>query len=96
MQKTIEVIHHAIYDGNKGGLGIMLRHKRGDSFIEIATSYCSLNDQYSKKIAVARLKYCFGEEKVIQFPMLDRDMRFNMTHRDLRNLLNHVIGIPQV
>lgn len=96
MQKTIEVIHHVMYEGNKGGLGIMLRHTRGNSFIEIATSYCSLNDQYSKKIAVARLKYCFDEDKVIQFPMLDRHLRFNMTHRDLRNLLNLVIGIPQV
>jgi len=95
MQTTIEVIHHAIYDGNKGGLGVMLRHKRGDSFIEVATSYCSLDDQYSKKVAVARMRHCFDEHMIIQLP-LDRQLRFNMTHRVLRNILNSFIGIPLV
>jgi hypothetical protein len=91
MQKTIEIIHHIIYDNNKGGLGLMVRHTQGNSFIELATSYCSLDDQYSKKIAVARLQHCFDEGMFIQLPMLIPGLRSKMTHRDLRDILNVAI-----
>lgn len=93
--QTIEIIHHEIFN-KKGGLGIMVRHTRGDSFVEIATSYCSVDDQYSKKVAVARLKHSFSEGLVIQFPVLIRQLRFNMTHKDLRNILMNSLYITQV
>lgn len=34
---------------NMGGVCIAFRHKRGDSFIEMATANCSMNDMYNRK-----------------------------------------------
>jgi hypothetical protein len=83
----INIIHHVTVPTNKGGLGIMATHSKGDSFVKIATSHCSVNDQYNKKIACTILEANMQAERYIKIPLPFKLNRHKISHRDLRNMV---------
>lgn len=92
-ERQIEIYSHYFNDtdyGNesvkKGGLGVLMVHRNGDSFVTVATSVCSKNDTYSKKIANANLRKSFEEGKVIKLPLPSCFDRKNVNYGDIRRV----------
>lgn len=87
MKKKVEVIHHITGQNNFGGCAVLATHYDGDSFVRITTEPCSVDDQYSKKIANAALRSNYERGQFIRIPIM---FRRDVTHREVRDL---VIGM---
>lgn len=81
-----EIIHHIIGKNQKGGMGILAQHQPGDSFVTLTTEPCSMQDQYSKKTAVALLRMNMENGCSIRVP-INPDARRKVTHRLLRDFV---------
>lgn len=87
--KKVEVIHHITGENNFGGCAIMALHTDGDSFLRIVTEPCSVNDQYSKKIANQQLRKNYAEGRFIRVPI---KYRRDITHREVRDIVIDMFG----
>lgn len=90
-KKITEIIHHFMGPNNRGGLGVMATHTEGDSFIVVSTAICSVNDQYTKKIACALLDYNREQGHSILLP-ISVEKRRKVTHRLLRDFIMTMFG----
>lgn len=88
-RKTIQVIHHAQTQSGYGGLGIMLTHTAGDSFIYLTTAHCSTNDRYVKKLAVQELNSQFAAGAKVKLGVTNR----RMNHAELRSLIYQFFNV---
>lgn len=84
MLKTTNIIQHFIRNKSKGGLAVMAVHVEGNSYIDVATAICSVQDQYIKKFAVRMLESSFTDGQTIRLP-IHNALRHKMTHRHLRD-----------
>lgn len=84
MLKTTMIIHHFIRNKSKGGLAVMAVHVEGNSYVDVATAICSVQDQYSKKVAVRLLESSLTDNQTIRLP-INNCLRHKMTHRELRD-----------
>lgn len=84
MLKTTKIIQHFIRHKSKGGLAVMAVHVEGNSYIDVATAICSVQDQYNKKVAVRMLENSFTDNQTIRLP-IGNALRHRMTHRSLRD-----------
>lgn len=56
----------------QGGITVVYRKQSGSSFIELATSICSIDDVYSRKIGTALAVESFLNNQVIRIPNYNR------------------------
>ena len=90
--KLIHVVHHEPFDGNKGGVCFIAYHYSGDSFIRVCSSVCSTRDQYSRKIGHRLALHEMHNLSGVRLPIPAYLSRHNISYRDLRDLLNVVVG----
>lgn len=88
----IEIIHHIINENQKGGLAILAQHNSGDSFVTLTTEPCSMQDQYSKKTAVALLRLNMANGCSIRLP-INPDFRRKVSHRLLRDYIKSMFEV---
>lgn len=55
---------------NQGGMAVAFQHKKGNSFIEVATANCSLKDMYNRKVGTVLAIEAFANGQCIRLQLL--------------------------
>lgn len=88
----VEYLRHIVNVDGKGGLCLYAWHWAGNSWFEVTTNICSMDDFYDEALSERLVRENAMAYRMIKLPLRADMDRFHLTTSDLEVLMFAVLG----